>query len=70
MSTAWPNRTPRTARHLAGRGHEPLGVSRATAGVTTTPRPDRSDASGTLEAGPQRAAPSEPLSASPVSMEG
>ncbi|MGW2088563.1 hypothetical protein [Streptomyces sp. NPDC001880] len=40
------HRTLRTARHLAGRGHEPLVI----AGVTTTSRPDRSDPSGTFEA--------------------
>ncbi|WP_405689324.1 glycosyltransferase family 4 protein [Streptomyces sp. NBC_00057] len=36
--------TLQTARHLAGRGHEPLVVAPATAGATTTPRSDLSDA--------------------------
>ncbi|MFB7013519.1 MULTISPECIES: glycosyltransferase family 4 protein [unclassified Streptomyces] len=33
-----------TARHLVGRGHEPLVVAPAPAGATTTSRPDPSDA--------------------------
>ncbi|MFE5095895.1 glycosyltransferase family 4 protein [Streptomyces sp. NPDC056638] len=36
--------TLQTARHLAGRGHEPLVVAPATAGATTTPRSELSDA--------------------------
>ncbi|SCF60502.1 glycosyltransferase family 1 protein [Streptomyces sp. Ncost-T10-10d] len=36
--------TLQTARHLAGRGHEPLVVAPATAGASTTSRSERSDA--------------------------
>ncbi|WP_232837598.1 hypothetical protein [Streptomyces atratus] len=36
--------TLRTARHLAGGGHEPLVVAPSTAGVTTTSRSEPSDA--------------------------
>ncbi|MFG2630626.1 glycosyltransferase family 4 protein [Streptomyces sp. NPDC048473] len=36
--------TLQTARHLAGRGHEPLVIAPATAGATTTSRSDPSDA--------------------------
>ncbi|MEU9321846.1 glycosyltransferase family 1 protein [Streptomyces sp. NPDC048295] len=42
--------TLQTARHLAGRGHEPLVIAPATAGATTTSRPDRSGPSATFEA--------------------
>lgn len=35
--------TLQTARHLADRGHEPLVIAPATAGATTTSRPDPSD---------------------------
>ncbi|MFJ7200531.1 MULTISPECIES: glycosyltransferase family 4 protein [unclassified Streptomyces] len=53
-----------TARHLAGRGHEPLVIAPATAGATTTSRPDRSGPSATFEAGapcPVVRVPSLPL---------